>query len=370
MSVPFYTNVDLTKNQLLNVLFQILPSAPSNPSEGQFYYNSTDKTFYYYNGTTWVTSQASLPEGVVIDNNYVHTDNNFTTQLLNKLNGIEEGANKYILPVAKSNVLGGVKIGDNINVTEEGLISVLVASTGQMGVVQLNNTLTSDSDSQALTASQGKALKALIDGLTNSYNELGTAAKADIGTASGNVPVLDSNGKLNTSVIPALALTEVFEANSQETMLGLNAQQGDFCIRTDENKVYILKQEPASTLDNWIGIQLTPGILSINGKTGQTVTLTADDIEYTSGVSIKQKLDSISNDYVANIGNDADTSFTLTHNLGTKDIMCEIYEVASGQTVYTDITRATENAVKIDFATAPTENQFRIIIRKARVQNT
>lgn len=103
MSVPFYTNVDLTKNQLLNVLFQILPSAPSNPSEGQFYYNSTDKTFYYYNGTTWVTSQASLPEGVVIDNNYVHTDNNFTTQLLNKLNGIDNNAQVNKIEIIKVN---------------------------------------------------------------------------------------------------------------------------------------------------------------------------------------------------------------------------------------------------------------------------
>ena len=103
MSVPFYTNVDLAKNQLLNVLFQILPSAPSNPSEGQFYYNSTDKTFYYYNGTTWVTSQASLPEGVVIDNNYVHTDNNFTTQLLNKLNGLENNAQVNKIEIIKVN---------------------------------------------------------------------------------------------------------------------------------------------------------------------------------------------------------------------------------------------------------------------------
>ena len=37
-------------------------------------------------------SNFSLPAGIVIDPNYVHTDVNFTLALLNKLNGIETGA--------------------------------------------------------------------------------------------------------------------------------------------------------------------------------------------------------------------------------------------------------------------------------------
>ncbi|AUX17341.1 hypothetical protein [Flavobacterium columnare] len=37
-------------------------------------------------------SNFSLPAGIVIDANYVHTDNNFTLSLLNKLNGISTGA--------------------------------------------------------------------------------------------------------------------------------------------------------------------------------------------------------------------------------------------------------------------------------------
>ena len=37
-------------------------------------------------------SSFTLPAGIVIDPNYVHTDVNFTLALLNKLNGIEAGA--------------------------------------------------------------------------------------------------------------------------------------------------------------------------------------------------------------------------------------------------------------------------------------
>lgn len=109
--------------------------------------------------------------------------------------------------------------------------------------------------------------------------DAGTAAAKDIGTAAGNIPILDSNGKLNASVMPALAITEVFEVNSQEEMLALTAQVGDVAIRIDENKSYILAAEPASTLDNWKLLRTpTDAVLSVNGKTG-AVTLTTDDIQ-------------------------------------------------------------------------------------------
>lgn len=51
------------------------------------------------------------------------SDNNFTTELLTKLNGIEEGANKYVLPQASSTTLGGVTVGSNITV-KTGTISL------------------------------------------------------------------------------------------------------------------------------------------------------------------------------------------------------------------------------------------------------
>lgn len=41
-----------------------------------------------------------------------------------KLNGVAEGANNYTLPAATSSSLGGVKVGDNIDVADDGTISV------------------------------------------------------------------------------------------------------------------------------------------------------------------------------------------------------------------------------------------------------
>lgn len=107
----------------------------------------------------------------------------------------------------------------------------------------------------------------------------GTAAAVNTGTASGNVPVLDANGKLSTAVLPALAITDTFVVASQAAMLALSsANVGDIAVRTDQSKSYILAVEGYSTLANWQEL-LTPtdSVSSVNSKTG-AVTLTTDDI--------------------------------------------------------------------------------------------
>lgn len=87
-----------------------------------------------------------------------------------KLDGIAEGANKYSLPTATSNVLGGVKTGANIT-NSNGVLSVTAADvTNALGYAPPNtwrgvqNNLTSDATDQSLSAAQGKVLKGLVDG--------------------------------------------------------------------------------------------------------------------------------------------------------------------------------------------------------------
>lgn len=80
----------------------------------------------------------------------------FTTALKTKL----EGLSNYILEAASADKLGGVKIGANIDVTAEGVISVKEASTTQAGVVQLSDSVSSDVSNMAATS---KAVKTAYD---------------------------------------------------------------------------------------------------------------------------------------------------------------------------------------------------------------
>lgn len=80
----------------------------------------------------------------------------FTTELKTKL----EGLSNYILTAATTDKLGGVKVGTNINVTEDGTISIKDASTTEKGVVQLSDSISSDASDTAATS---KAVKTAYD---------------------------------------------------------------------------------------------------------------------------------------------------------------------------------------------------------------
>lgn len=73
--------------------------------------------------TTFLSKADATTTYVAITPGKDLSDNNFTTELLTKLNGIEAGANKYVLPQASSTTLGGVTVGSNITV-KTGTISL------------------------------------------------------------------------------------------------------------------------------------------------------------------------------------------------------------------------------------------------------
>ena len=78
-----------------------------------------------------------------------------------------------------------------------------------------------------------------------------TITLADLGgQAAGNYAILGSNGKLDESVIPAVAITDTYVVATEAAMLALDAQKGDIAIRSDLNKSFVLQSTPASTLAN------------------------------------------------------------------------------------------------------------------------
>ena len=54
---------------------------------------------------------------------------------------------------------------------------------------------------------------------------------------------------------------------------------------------------------------------------------------------------------------------TVTHNLGTKDVIVQLYDTVTFDTVYADIDRATTNNVGVSFGATPT-NDIRVLIQK------
>lgn len=71
----------------------------------------------------------------------------------------------------------------------------------------------------------------------------------------------------------------------------------------------------------------------------------------------------LANKYATTLGNAVDTSFTVTHNLNTRDVVVTIHETGDDyEVVYTDVKVTTANTVTVLFATAPTAAQYTITI--------
>ena len=58
------------------------------------------------------------------------------------------------------------------------------------------------------------------------------------------------------------------------------------------------------------------------------------------------------------------TQFTITHNLGTEDIMVTVWDTATKMEVVTDVAYVTTSQVTVGFAVAPiTTQSYRVVVK-------
>lgn len=137
--------------------------------------------------------------------------------------GIQSIGNLNALKTStKATVIGA--INEIHTAITEGKIDITIdeaqlpkATSYEAGIVQLNNTLTSDSTSQAASANTVKQLKEMIDGLSVQGGDTQTV---EIPTAStshpGIVQLVDSSSSKSTSMAPtALALSQTYDLARQ-----------------------------------------------------------------------------------------------------------------------------------------------------------
>jgi hypothetical protein len=68
--------------------------------------------------------------------------------------------------------------------------------------------------------------------------------------------------------------------------------------------------------------------------------------------------------YNASIGDGSATSYTVTHNLGTRDVQVTIYDNSAPYAeVIADVQHTTTNTITLLFSVAPTSNQYRVVVQ-------
>ena len=94
----------------------------------------------------------------------------------------------------------------------------------------------------------------------------------------------------------------------------------------------------------------------------QAIAITASQVtDFCSAVST---CIAANEQYAVSIGNGSDTSYVVTHNLGTRDVVVQLYDNSSYDTVYAEVSRNSTSQVTISFTTAPTNNDIRVLITK------
>jgi hypothetical protein len=103
---------------------------------------------------------------------------------------------------------------------------------------------------------------------------IGAEAVANKGVANGYAS-LGSDGKMPTTQLPALAISDTFPVASQAAMLALTAQRGDIAIRSDITQTFMLTSDSPSTLADWVVLEHPDAVTSVDGASG-TVVLASD----------------------------------------------------------------------------------------------
>jgi hypothetical protein len=101
------------------------------------------------------------------------------------------------------------------------------------------------------------------------------------------------------------------------------------------------------------GLSVDTNGVGINAGTG--LTFSSGALAFASGYGVRK--------YSTDLGDGSATSFTVTHNFGTRELTVQVYENGSPYAqVEADVEHSTSNTVTVAFATAPTSAQYRVVV--------
>jgi len=407
MPIPVLDNIDLSQNQIVNVVVHKNGEFPLSPTpiSGQIFYKTgANEGFYYYDGTTWrgvgditsvnATNGGGLTGGANAGdvNLVVNTDNttleinSATNQVIIKDGGVStvKLADNAVTTVKVSN--NAITLAKIQQVPTMTLVGRVTAGTGNVEQVSII-TATDLSGASNSNLATSQAVKTYIDNrfsgigsLVDAYvpatnfptNPLGTK-KGDYWyvTGSGTVQgVVLNNGDVIIANKDAASVTSsadwIFvESNRDQattTVLGVIrlATQAEVNAGTVTNAA-VAPSTLVAYINQRVATETITGVAEI--ATTAEVTAGTDNTRIVTPLKLKQYVDS---SVLANNGVEFPSalasSAVITHNLNTLNLNVDIYRVSDGAQILTGVTLNTVNQVTVNFGSPQAINSFRIVI--------
>lgn len=334
MARQFYTAIDLVKNELQNARIQNLGSAPASPVAGQIYYDTTDATYYGWTGSAWL----NLGGG---DGGDAAT--------------LEGEAGSYYL--ARANHTGqqtAATISDFDTQVRTSRLDQMAAPTSNLSINAQRVVNVADPQNP-----QDAATKSYVDLLVSSGIEhvdsvLSRAVDSPPGSpTTGDRYIVGTGSGAWSGHDDEIAEWDGAAWDFTTLSEGLSCWVDDEDARYTWSGAAWVKTETLSDLTAGAGLTKSGNTVAVGAGAG--ITVNADDVAIDTAVVARR--------YAANVGDGAATQYTLTHNLGTRDVVVQVFANA-GQypTVEVDVERTGTNTVRLTFAAAPASDAYRAII--------
>lgn len=123
-----------------------------------------------------------------------------------------------------------------------------------------------------------------------------------------------------------------------------------------------LKAVTPSTLSARTATTTRTGILAL--ATALEAIAGTDAVKAITPATLKSVLDDRTGGFSALIGNGTLKTFNITHGLNTTDVVAQVIEVSSGETVTMQISRTSTTVVNVQCNSIPILNQYKVIIKK------
>lgn len=388
MAIPFLSAVDMKQNEVQNHRLHQLATDPGSPFLGQIWFNTTSNVVKIYDGTAARTigelnntlDQFGAPAVDLSLNSHKITNLATPTSANDAVNKSYVDALSIGLDV-KSSVRAATTVAGTLasSFANASVIDGITLATGDRILIK-NQAAPAENGIYVVAASGAPTRSTDCNSSANYLSgvfvfvELGTvnsgaawvvSTQGTITVGTTSVTWVQFSGAIAYSAGSGLTLTTTtFSVNT--TGVSTEISGGNVRVKSSATSGQALLSQGTGAEANYGAVNLAGGSSIVTGLLPSanlaTVAVAQGGTGGVTAAAAKTNL-GFTTKFAAAVGDGSTTSIVVTHNLGTQDVIVQVYTATSTfQVVNVEIQITSTNTVTLVFAVAPTAGQYRVVV--------